>query len=179
MMTDYQLILQLQYLTQSPLGHLVAVFLARWCVFLLVAWVFWRERTTKEATVRHAMREAVWSGLFALLIALLLSDSIARARPFVALPDVSLLVPAPLSLYSLPSAHTSFAFGVAIACLWGASRRREVLVPVGLAALVGMGRILVGVHYPSDIFAGMLVGIFSFSCVRFMHHVVRRSRTRV
>ncbi len=179
MMIDHGIMLQLQYLTHSPVGQFIAVFLARWCVFILVAWVFWRERTAKEVTVRHAMREAVWAGLFALLIALLSSDSIGRARPFVAWSDVSLLVPAPLSLYSLPSAHTSFAFGVATACLWGATRRREVLVPVGLAALVGIGRVLVGVHYPSDIIAGMMVGIFSFLCVRFMHHAVRRSRARV
>ena len=177
--SEHGLITHLQFLTESPIGDFFAVFAARWCVFLLVAWVIWSERTTKDSVTRHAMREAGWSGMFALLLALCLSSMIERDRPFFVLSDVHMLIPMPLSQYSFPSAHTSFAFGVAFACLWGARRAREILIPMMLAATVALGRVLVGVHYPSDVFAGLCLGGFAFAVVRTMHHLVRHIPKRV
>jgi undecaprenyl-diphosphatase len=176
---EHLLVLRLQLLTDTPFGLGFAVFAARYAIFVLIAWVIWRERTTKIATLRHAMHEAGWSGAFALLLALCLSEVIQRGRPFTVFSDTYLLVPTPLSQYSLPSAHSALAFGIAFACLWGADRKRDVFIPVLLAALVALGRVLVGVHFPTDVLAGIGVGGLSFALVRTMHHFVRHLPKRV
>lgn len=170
---EHTLILRLQALTHGSLGTTFAIFAARYCIFILIAWVLWRERTTKDVPLRHAMHEAGWSGATALLVALCLSEVIQRHRPFLLFSDVHLLIPLPLSQFSFPSAHTALAFGIAFACLWGAKRYRDVLIPMILATIVGLGRVLVGVHYPTDVMAGILVGGLCFALVRTMHHFVR------
>lgn len=58
---------------------------------------------------------------------------------------------------SFPSGHTAAAFAFAV----GASHLRPSLsTPLGVtAALVGYSRVHTGVHYPSDVLAGALIGV--------------------
>jgi undecaprenyl-diphosphatase len=58
---------------------------------------------------------------------------------------------------SFPSDHASAAFGIAFAVLM--FDRLAGALFVAAAALIGLGRVLVGVHYPGDVLAGMLVGL--------------------
>lgn len=59
--------------------------------------------------------------------------------------------------FGLPSGHTAFAFAVAVVI---ASQLRGWwrVVPLGLAAIVGLARMHVGVHYPLDVVGGALYG---------------------
>jgi undecaprenyl-diphosphatase len=82
-----------------------------------------------------------------------------RIRPYDALPDVvRLLIGRPTGT-SWPSAHpaTLLAFLTVAGKELGLSRaeRRALLA---LAALVGLSRVYLGVHYPSDVVAGLLLG---------------------
>jgi undecaprenyl-diphosphatase len=65
--------------------------------------------------------------------------------------------------YSLPSGHATRT--AAIATVVG--HLVPGLSPIGylLALLVGLCRILVGVHYPSDVLAGLLIGFVGARCV--------------
>jgi undecaprenyl-diphosphatase len=78
-----------------------------------------------------------------------------RPRPCLTLPDVHLLVGCGQT-YSFPSGHavTSFALAVFLTLVY--PRAKWVLFPV--AFLISYSRIAVGVHYPFDILAGMLLG---------------------
>ena len=80
-----------------------------------------------------------------------------RVRPPVALNFES-LIPVPTSP-SFPSGHAAifFALGAAVFLL----NRRWGLWFLFAACLMGVARIFVGVHYPSDILAGAIIGIFS------------------
>jgi len=81
----------------------------------------------------------------------------ARARP-----DLWLSL-APETTYSFPSGHAmgSATLGVALIFLcWRTRWRWQMLVvAVGFVLLVGLSRIYLGVHYPSDILAGWTAAI--------------------
>lgn len=85
----------------------------------------------------------------------LLKHGLKRDRPAQALPGFQSFV-APADQFSFPSGHTSGAFLVATV----ASSLLPVILPALYlwATLVGMSRVFLGVHFPSDIAAGALMG---------------------
>lgn len=64
---------------------------------------------------------------------------------------------------SFPSMHASGAFALAMAITLGCTRHRKLLVALAWAAAIGVAwsRAHLGVHFPSDLMAGALVGILS------------------
>jgi membrane-associated phospholipid phosphatase len=85
-----------------------------------------------------------------------LKHAVGRLRPFVALPDVKLRVGTGGS-FSMPSSHAANWFSATLILL--IYYRRTVWCMLPLAALVGLSRIYNGVHYPSDVLAGALLGM--------------------
>ena len=57
---------------------------------------------------------------------------------------------------SFPSAHTASAFGFAAALAWAWPKQQRVFY--SLAALVGLQRVVMGAHFPSDVLAGAALG---------------------
>ncbi len=109
----------------------------------------------------HIGRSFLLTGIVAFTIELplyiALKHGIKRDRPCKVLSGVYPRI-SPSDLFSFPSGHTAAAF--LIATLIGHSFP-VLLVPVFIwALLVGVSRIYLGVHYPSDILAGLLIGIF-------------------
>lgn len=89
-----------------------------------------------------------------------LKVGIERDRPFVTYPnDITQRTHAgPLSF---PSGHTTAAFATATA-LSLSTKNWKVIVPSYVyAGFVGYSRMRLGVHYPSDVLAGALIGIGS------------------
>ena len=83
---------------------------------------------------------------------------ITRDRPFETHSGIEKLSEAGGS--SFPSGHTMEAFAVATALSLLFSRKR-VVIPIFIwAALVAYSRMALGVHYPSDVFAGIVIGVF-------------------
>lgn len=79
-----------------------------------------------------------------------------RPRPFVTYPDI--VKKSDGGSPSFPSGHTSFAFATAtsLSIAWP---KWYVIVPsYAYASLVGYSRMYLGVHYPSDVLAGAIVG---------------------
>jgi membrane-associated phospholipid phosphatase len=97
------------------------------------------------------------------LLSVLFSTSIKyiieRPRPFVKYSFIQKLSTGGSG--SFPSGHTSDAFSIAmiISLLFP---KRSVIIPMFLwAALVGYSRMDLGVHYPSDVLGGALIGIYT------------------
>ncbi len=86
----------------------------------------------------------------------ILKNLFALPRPCITLPDVHLLTGCSNS-GSLPSSHA--ANSAAIATMLGLYDRRYFWWSVPGALLVSLSRLYLGVHYPSDVLAGALVGI--------------------
>lgn len=83
---------------------------------------------------------------------------VARPRPYVKYDiQVSALLPHDLSF---PSGHTSVAFAAAMAfaaTVWQ-KHKRFAVAALAVALLVGLSRIWLKVHYPSDVIVGALLG---------------------
>jgi membrane-associated phospholipid phosphatase len=100
-----------------------------------------------------------------------LKDAVARPRPFVVVQDARLFgavgagyvprladgtLPPTANLHSFPSAHAANCF--AMAMLAFIFYRRSVWFMVPLASAVAISRVYNGVHYPSDVAIGAILG---------------------
>lgn len=104
------------------------------------------------------------AGLLALLLGALvtnvmLKNLVARIRPYEVVDGLQRLIERQHD-FSFPSGHTCASFAVAMVHykllpkVWG-------IASIVLAALISFSRLYVGVHYPSDVLVGMLVGIIA------------------
>jgi undecaprenyl-diphosphatase len=102
---------------------------------------------------------AAASAALALTLGNLLSSTIDRPRPFVAHPELVHLFVKHVADAGFPSDHATASFAIATAVFlrnraWGA-------VILLLATVLAIGRVGMGVHYPSDVLAGAALGAVS------------------
>ena len=119
------------------------------------------------AVRKPSVRPGVWQlllalGLTGLIVDDVLKPSLARERPWVSIADVRVIATRPVT-YSLPSGHAATAFAGAYGLTRLVRRRHGVIW--ALAILIALSRVYVGVHYPSDVLAGAVVGL---SCGAFV-----------
>jgi undecaprenyl-diphosphatase len=106
------------------------------------------------AALRPAIVMAL-TGVLGLVIYTLLKRVFVRERPFITHTSIDLKA-VPLDRYSFPSGHTLHAVSFA----WQATAHFPELgwVLVPLAALIASSRVVLGLHYPSDVLAGAAIG---------------------
>jgi undecaprenyl-diphosphatase len=85
----------------------------------------------------------------------ILKNRLVRERPYVTHGEI-VCGTAPLDRYSFPSGHTMHAVGLTV--LYGAYEPILLAVMIPFAALVAASRIVLGLHYPSDVLAGAIMG---------------------
>jgi len=79
-----------------------------------------------------------------------------RPRPFIG-NDVNLLLTH--NAASFPSGHAAFFFGLSTIVFF---HHKKIGILFFIASfLIGLARVFVGIHWPSDILAGVVIGIFS------------------
>jgi len=120
-----------------------------WLLIALVPALFARD--FRAPAVAALVTVGVTSGVVALVKAL-----VGRSRPCHALAWANVL---PIDLpsdCSFPSGHAAGSF--AFASLVFARRPRAGAMLFGLAALIALTRVILGMHYPSDVVAGAALG---------------------
>lgn len=149
-----------QLTNQGETSRLLVYFGAELLIFIfpLVLLYLWQRPET--AGRRHGAQKTVVLSLLAIVLTIALKSLISliwvRDRPFVTDPAL-LNLPLPVDTISFPSGHTMLAFTVA-SCLWLSGYRKVGGYLIVAAVLVGLGRVLAGVHYPTDVMAGALLG---------------------
>lgn len=87
---------------------------------------------------------------------IILKPMLARIRPFDVNTAIKLLINKPGD-FSFPSGHTSASFTAASVLFF---RKSKLFVPsLVLAFLISFSRLYLYVHYPSDVLAGLVLGV--------------------
>ena len=121
-----------------------------------LAVVFLAARGAAHAAWRRASVAAVLSAGLGLAVGKVISELVDRARPFVADPHGVHLFAGHAADPGFPSDHATAAFAIAVAILL--RKRGWGIVAVVLATILSVGRVALGVHYPSDVIAGAALG---------------------
>ncbi|BCN31297.1 phosphatase PAP2 family protein [Anaeromicropila herbilytica] len=103
---------------------------------------------------------------------IIIKNVVHRKRPFNQYEDIEELVKKPKD-YSFPSGHTCGSFaaaGIYIRFLHGKIARFSIL----LASIIGYSRIYVGVHYPSDVVIGGMIGILGSQSIYYMYRFLSK-----
>jgi undecaprenyl-diphosphatase len=144
---------------ESSLADWIGIFGARYLIIVIVASLFkyvlfYKNKAEKLLNYKVAAG-AVLATVFGLGFNYLLSFLIDRPRPFELGLGIN-IYGTPFTEGSFPSEHATIAFAVATAVFITYRRFGSVLLV--MAAIVGISRIFVGIHYPLDVLAGALVG---------------------
>lgn len=130
----------------SLLGDMGAVW-----ILLSIGLFLWKKwRKTGEMGLCAVVLSVLVNNLF-------LKNFVARSRPFTVIESLVPLIQKPTD-YSFPSGHTACAFAVGFLLFRRLPKPYGILCLI-LAILIGVSRIYLGVHYPSDVIAGMISGI--------------------
>ena len=122
-----------------------------WLCLAVFAWAAWR----RPAQRWHVLAVMLAAGI-ASLVSRNLSESIGLPRPFMV--DLGAAHIEHGARGALPSTHASVMYTMAFMCLLRRPLRPAGWLLLAVATLTGWARIYVGVHFPRDIAAGMLLG---------------------
>ena len=169
---DASILLWIQNNLRGPVLNPVMTFITQlgdkglfWIVLTLVLLCF---RKTRKAGVTSAIAMVI--GL--IVVNIILKNWLARIRPYELIGELQLMIEKQKD-FSFPSGHATNSF----ACAWVLFRdlkKRYGVPALVLAILISFSRLFVGVHYPTDIFAGVAIGICAAELARVIVRTLRR-----
>ncbi len=121
--------------------------------------------------ISRRQRQAGAAAAISLLIGfvvtnLILKNAVMRPRPYDVVEGLRALVTDPS--WSFPSGHATSSFAAATALYMKARPRWEGACALAVAALISLSRLYVGIHYPTDVLCGALIGIAAAGCAVFL-----------
>jgi len=174
---DVEILFFLTNLAENyPLIHEISFYIARWgvLVYIVLVLVLWFEKTTqKQIRFNHRV---IYITAMTLILAFffdqIISYIIARPRPFVDYPLIHTL-PLNYDSTSFPSSHTLNLFAVSLSVYLLGFRKYGAFLVI-FAVLVGISRIIGGMHYPSDIICGIFVGGLTAYLIANKNSIIRK-----
>ena len=120
---------------------------------VITIWLLINKKTRKTG-----LKAAAALIIFLLIVNVGLKPFFHRTRPFKYLKDIVLLIPEPSS-FSFPSAHTASAFTMVY--IFYKDIKKYFPGILILAILISLSRLYLSVHFPTDVMAGIGLGLFS------------------
>ena len=145
-----------QFFAKHNLGFLdkfLAEYLTYSLPFILIALWFWSKDAKKVALRAFFSAILAWP-IFSTIIGRL----VHRSRPFEAGGVQELIFHRPT--YSFPSDHAAALFAVAMSFYFSGYKKLSYVM-FAIAVIVSFFRIATGIHFPTDVLAGAVLGIFS------------------
>jgi undecaprenyl-diphosphatase len=139
---------------EDPLLFYIGISEALFVVTLALVFVF--ANGERRRSWRRTAVAAAFSAGLGLLVAKVISELVDRARPFVVDPNGVHIFSGHAADPGFPSDHATGAFAVAMAIYL--RKRSWGVVALCAAALLAVGRVAIGVHFPSDVVAGAMLG---------------------
>lgn len=146
------------------------IFFAKYFFWFVLAWVLWLLIRKKD----WSNGRPVWENRFQYfslgfisfilsrgIITNIIATLLQSPRPFAVLDIQGLIYHADVS--SFPSGHMASIVPIVLTLL--VMSRKAGWWGLLAAILIGLSRIIAGVHWPSDILGGLLIGAVSFSLV--------------
>lgn len=133
----------MQFITTLGNGGMIAIAA---CVLLLI---FKKTRIIGLTASLSLAIEYILTNLFLKVV-------IARTRPFVVNDAIEVITKLPGD-FSFPSGHSGACFAVAsVMCML--MPKKYGIPAIIIATLIALSRLYVGVHYPTDVLGGILIG---------------------
>jgi undecaprenyl-diphosphatase len=176
------------FVGQSIFFDMMVLFIASFIPFFVVLsygafllFTFYRRHRHIPSRVSQFDREGIaivavlLSSSLSHLIASGIQEMVARPRPYLALDTAHLFT---VGTWSFPSGHAAlfFAFAASAYCF----NRRVGAVLYLSATFIGLARVIAGVHYPTDVVGGAVLGIaIGVITARFVAVVAQREIRRI
>ena len=149
---------------------ILIVFFAQWSLYILVLAAVWMIAMEKDFKRRYyfasltILSVVISSGIVTPIIRYFYNNP----RPYLALENIKTLI-IPHESSSLPSGHMMFIVPIALAIFY--FDKRVGFWFLGTTVLMGIARIMAGVHWPLDILAGMFFGSLCFYLAKELLHL--------
>lgn len=173
---DGQLLVAIQSLHLTWLDPAVSLFTRLgdagllW-IALSLAMLLWKPTRKAGALALGAM------ALGLLVTNITIKPLISRSRPWLDWPIVPLVTEKDPN--SFPSGHTCAAFAAGMIWLRTLPWKWGRIAAAALAVCMGLSRLYVGVHYPTDVLAGAVIGALCAWAVWKAYQIVEERRNRV
>lgn len=132
----------------------------------------------KDKTIKQKGLMMGASFLTATIISTGMKHAINRTRPFVTYPDIQKVASG--GSPSFPSGHTSDAFATATSLSLAFPKWYVIAPSYVYASAVGYSRMHLGVHYPSDVLAGAIIGAGSaYLCYKAQKWINHKKRNKL
>lgn len=129
-------------------------------IIMAVLWWVWFRPTHRQQLDREVVLAALAAGFVALFVARALSWTLPfRLRPMFAFPPPFGALPRWNQWSSFPSDHAALYLAMT-AALYTVSRRLAVLASLYVLTAICVPRLYGGLHYPTDVIFGALLGLF-------------------
>ena len=108
---------------------------------------------------RECALQMIAAGTVSLTVYWLLKQGVARRRPYVVCPEIRLGGGRVLDEFSFPSGHMLHAAGFSCILVYHYPTLTFALIPI--IVLIALSRVVLGLHYPSDVLGGAIIGAVS------------------
>lgn len=106
-----------------------------------------------------------------------MKNIVARTRPYEVIDGLQRLVAAETS-YSFPSGHSSSAFACAVV-IFKEMPKKFGIPALSFAIIIALSRLYVGVHYPSDVLSGVLLGTILALLTCYVYHKIVKDKSKI